>query len=180
MRKPVFFVVIIAFLLLPSLVGAAANVALNKPLTYDGSFGGGTDGRAVDGVFMARGTQWQTGSLWWSGLSPKFIIDLQGTFVIDSLIVQADSNDIYRVEYWNGSSWQTAWEVPNFDAYGTGLQTRPNPNDNTEKYYLPTPIVTNKLRVYAILGDNLYSVSEIQAFGTPASSPGAAFILLDQ
>ncbi len=179
MKRSAILLITLAFLLLPSLVRAADNVALNKPLTYDGSFGGGTDGRAVDGIFMARGTYWKSGSLWWIGLSPKVIIDLQGTYVIDSLIVQADDNDAYQVEYWNGSTWQTAWEVPNYDAYGAGLQTRPNPDDNNERYLLPAPIITNKLRFSATSGDDSYSVSEIQAFGTPASTTGAAFILLD-
>ena len=93
------------------------------------------------------------------------------------MIVQADDNDAYRVEYWTGTAWQSAWEVPNYDAYGWGLQTRPNPDNNTEKYLLPSPITTDKLRFMATSGDNCYSVSEIQAFGTLVPLPASVLLL---
>ncbi len=166
-----------ALVLLAVSVAAADNIALNKPITYNGTFGGGTDGRAVDGTFMARGTHWQTGSLWWNGPSPNIIIDLQGLYVIDSMIVQADDNDAYKVEYWDGAQWQKAWDVPNYDNYGWGLQTRPNPNNNAEKYLLPSAITTNQLKFMATSGDNRYSVSEIQAFGTLVPLPASLLLL---
>lgn len=156
----------------------AGNVALNKPITYDGTFVDGMDGRVVDGVFMPRSTPWSVGSLYWYGLSPNIIIDLQGTYKIDSMIVQADDNDSYRVEYWNGLAWQTAWDVPNYDAYGWGLQTRPNPDNDNEKYVLPAPITTNLLRFYATDGDGGYSVSEIQAFGEVVVVPLPGTLIL--
>lgn len=94
------------------------------------------------------------------------------------MIVQADDNDAYRVEYWDGSAWQTAWEVPNYYAYGWGLQTRPNPDNNNEKYSLPSPIMTDKLRFLATSGDNGYSVSEIQAFGEAVVVPLPGTLIL--
>ncbi len=164
--------------LLPLTNAGADNVALNKPLTFNGTFNGGTDGRVVDGIFMPRGTVWTSGTAYWNGLAPNIVIDLQGIYTIDSMIVQADDNDAYRVEYWNGSTWQTAWNVPNYDAYGWGLQTRPNPANDAEKYFLPSPITTNKLRFMAASGDNGYSVSEIQAFGAIAVPIPVSFLLL--
>jgi len=177
-RKTILLSLAMVFLMLMMVgVAAADNVALNKPITYNGTFGGGTDGRVVDGVFMVRGAPWQTGSLYWYGTVPNIVIDLQGFFKIDSMIVQADDNDAYRIDYWDGSAWQTAWNVPNYDSYGWGLQTRPNPADNTEKHFLAAPITTDKLRFMAVSGDSCYSVSEIQAFGTVVPLPGAALLL---
>jgi hypothetical protein len=48
------------------------------------------------------------------------------------------------------------------------MQTRPNPDDDTERYVLASPIVTNALKIEgntSDTGDSFFSVSEIQAFG---------------
>jgi len=60
-----------------------------------------------------------------------------------------------------------------------GLQTRPNPSDDTEKYTLPSPITTNALKIEGndSYSDLYYSVSEIQVFGS-ASFPEPVTMLL--
>jgi len=87
-----------------------------------------------------------------------------------------------------GGGWQTAWQVdphPDDSGYCGAVQTRPNPVDNSERYVLPEPIVTNMLRVIPsppwwasdFRGtDTLYSVSEVQAFGEPAEPPPPPFV----
>ena len=95
----------------------------------------------VDGVFLSRGTQWNQGPVWWdshNGRERYITIDLSGVFQIESFVVQADGNDVYILYYWdpNDETWKVAWNVPNYDEYGWGIQTRPNPSDNTERYYL--------------------------------------------
>jgi len=74
--------------------------------------------------------------------------------MIDGLIVQADDNDAYTMlEYWSEpiSDWVLAWDIPNYDDYNGvnvyGMQTRPNPFDNTEQYTDFTPFLTNKKRI---------------------------------
>lgn len=172
-------------LLLPGIAGADSNVALGKAVTLNGTFftggwgGGLTVGKetVVDGVFFPRATRWDQGAVWWDENYGKATIeiDLGGLYNINSLIVQADDNDTYRVSYWAFGSWQTAWDVPY--AFDYGMQTRPNPNDDTQKYLLPGVITTNKLQFEATGGDVLYSVSEIQAYGSAAPLPNTLLLL---
>ena len=158
---------------------AQTNVALGKPVTLNGApfftdgWGGGlltSADTVVDGIFFPRATQWDQGPVWWDshdGEARWIEIDLGMVYVIESLVVQSDDNDGYTLYYWDigSSSWQVAWDVPTAPDYG--MQTRPNPLDDTERYDLPAPIITNALKYEgASPSDMHYSVSEIQAFGT--------------
>ncbi|MCP5521273.1 MAG: hypothetical protein H7A46_06965 [Verrucomicrobiales bacterium] len=165
----------------------ASNVTLNKPVTLNGSFftSGGTyypgytspAATVTDGLFVPAGTVWYGGTIWWTeGDSPGATveIDLLGTFTIESLVVQADDNDAYLLEYYDPQDglWKTAWDVPNADFVNGvnvfGMQTRPNPQDETEQYILPAPIIASALRFSGKVppqSDGAFSVSEIQAYG---------------
>ena len=173
--------------------GPATNVALNANVTLNGGsfFTGGYEpggvvvdkATIVDGVFLLRNTKWDQGAVWWDsydGGARWITIDLGGTFKIESLIVQADDNDAYQLHYWDigDSSWKLAWDVPNYDVFGAGMQTRPDPADDTQRYMLGSPIVTNALSIQGnmIDGDLLFSVSEIQAYGSPIPAPGAILL----
>lgn len=174
-----------------SLSSGTFNVAGNKPVTLAGGpfFNGhgatASPSTIVDGVFFPAGTQWDQGSVWWDAHSSSgqyITIDLGSACLITSLIVQADDNDAYRVYYWDiaASTWKIAWDVPNSDgAIETGMVTRPNAADDTERYVLPAPVVTNALRVEGVVSesDKWFSVSEVQAFSeltSPTASTQAA------
>lgn len=181
-RAVLFIIVVIGLMMVPSLSFATShNVALNATAELNGApfftngWGSGQVVGAdtvVDGTFVPRGNQWDQGPVWWDSHDDEdrwIKLDLGCVYVIDSLIIQADDNDAYKLQYWDldTNTWQLAWDVPNYDAFGWGMQTRPNPADDTEKYVLPAPIVTNALRFEGNLsdGDKFFSVSEIQAFG---------------
>jgi hypothetical protein len=180
--KFIFALVVMSTLCLPVIAAADFNVASGKTVTLNGSMNGTAD-TLTDGVFLPRSTQWQTGTVWWNGDTQYAEINLGGTFVINSFIVQADDNDAYRIEYRDISTnlWNTAWNVPNYDAFGWGMQTRPNPDDDSVRYSLGATITTDMLRFYADQayggGDNSYSVSEIQAYGTSAVPLPSAMLL---
>lgn len=151
------------------------NVALNKPVTLSGTgfgigWGGGlADASTVtDGVFKAASHTWDVDTVYWSGLDAISVIDLGGMFTINAFTVQTDNNDTYRIEYNQGGSWITAWDVPTNCCYG--MQT------NTAT--LSSGIVTNMLRFTATGGDGWYSVSEIQAFGQPVPEPETYALML--
>jgi hypothetical protein len=167
------------------------NVALNKPVTLNGTFftGGWGSGLTVpastivDGVFFPQMHQWDQGPVWWDGGvgggGQSITIDLLGLFTIESLIVQADNNDAYDLFYYldSGGTWQPLWNVPSIIPQ-YGMQTRPNPSDNTARYILPSPIVTSALRSEGVfVQDPYYSISEIQAFGEPIPEPGTMLLL---
>jgi|GEM_PF-995770 len=121
----------------------------------------------VDGAFVTESQQWNIGSWWWdedpsvnSG-AVTTTIHLNSQFTIDRFVVQADNNDTYLLEYWDGASWLNAWTAPAIG--GFGLETRDSGALG--------PFTTDFLRFTATSGDNYYSVSEIQAFGHSASAP---------
>ena len=182
-------------------IQAQDNIALHKPvMEVGGPFGTGDAYPGVppdvvtDGSFLPAGDDWFNGSWWLDGVcwhvpphppgdpppppEPCALeIDLQGWFEIDSFIFQGDS-DAYLLQYWledmppSPSHWEMAWDIPTATY---GMQTRPNPSDNGERWFLPEPIVTNRLRIQVnpdpLLHDGWNAVSEVQAFGMPVSDP---------
>lgn len=153
------------------------NVALGREATVvAGSVNGSALSTLTDGAFLSRGTLWQENTVWWNGLEPTIEIDLGAQYNLGAAIVQADDNDAYRLLYWNAdsNSWDVLWDVPNFDEFGSGMQTRPNPEDDTAVFMFDAPVLTNKIRFVTISGDTSYSVSEIQVFTIPAPGIAAA------
>jgi opacity protein-like surface antigen len=128
----------------------------------------------VDGVFVPETQTWNTGSWWWDedpsvNSSPVVTtIHLNQLYTIDSFSVQADDNDTYRLEYWDGAAWQLAWDIPTQASFG--LVTR---NSG-----LLGSITTDFLRFTATGGDNYYAVSEIQAFGAAAVPEPSTYALM--
>ncbi len=159
--------------------GAQTNLALNRPVSLvAGSVNGAPLGSLTDGVFLPQGQQWQTDTVWWSGLEPTLEIALGGTFQIDSAIAQVDDNDSYVLLYRDIDSglFLTLWDIPNFDNFGNGMQTRPNAGDDTVRFFFPGgPVTTDTIRIAAVSGDTSYSASEIQVFAVPA--PGSVVLM---
>jgi hypothetical protein len=155
------------------------NVALGAPVELKGgdffNLSGGwvvDAGTLTDGIFLPRHTHWRSGPVWWDShdLADRWVeIDLGALYRIEAFVVQADDNDGYELYYWDQdtASWVLVWDVPNYGPYGSGMQTRPNPADDTERYTLPEPIVTSMLKFNGDLwdGDRYFAVAEIQAFG---------------
>jgi hypothetical protein len=127
----------------------------------------------VDGVFLPPGTVWNQGSVWWDAdpsvnAFPAAIgVQLTGPFALDRFVVQGDDNDVYQVEYWNGSTWLPAYTAPAVG--GFGMQTRDSG--------LLAPITTTALRITGNGGDGYYSISEIQAFSTTVVPVPGALLL---
>jgi hypothetical protein len=160
-----------------------SNVALGATVELEGApffsdgWGGGLvvePSTVTDGTFLPRGNGWDQGPVWWDshdGEDRYVKIDLGGLYRIESFIIQADDNDAYELYYWDSAtmSWLLAWSVPSYGDYGDGMQTRPNPADNTERFVLSAPIVSSALKLQGNMsdGDRFFSVSEIQAFGEP-------------
>lgn len=150
---------------------AQTNVAFNRPVSLaTGSANGAALSTLTDALFLPRGQQWQTESVWWSGLDTAFEIDLGGVFVLDSAIAQCDDNDAYVLLYRNldTGQFQPLWSIPAYG--GGGMQTRPNAADNAERFVFPAPVTTDAIRIAATSGDNSYSVSEVQVFAVPTPS----------
>lgn len=175
----------------PYNVALGTSVSLNGADFFTGGWGGGLTvdaGTVVDGIFFPRSTQWDQGAVWWDstdGAERYLTIDLGGVFSIESFVVQADDNDAYILSYrdMTNNAWVTAWNIPNFDYIGNedawGMQTRPNPFDDLERYVLAENIITDALRFEGASDtmDSLFSVSEIQAYGQPIPEPATIALL---
>jgi hypothetical protein len=169
--------------------GGWDNVARNAPVTLHGTFfvggWGGTDvvdaSTIVDGIFLPRHQQWDSGTVWWDKAyrpGQWIEINLGSPRLISGLILQADDNDAYIVSAWDSStsSWTTMWEAPIVG--GWGMQTRPDPSDDTEVHWLGAAVTTDRLRVEGNpqYTDGFFSVSELQAFSPVIPAPGAIFL----
>jgi len=183
MKKALVVMGIVACMLFVSLSVQAAvtNVALNADVQLEGApfftngWGGGWLADAstvVDGNFFPISRQWDRGPVWWDSHDMQersVVVDLGNLYVIESFIVQADDNDAYNLYYRdiNTNTWVLAWAIPVVG--GWGMQTRPNKYNNSQRYMLAAPIVTDTLLFQGNLyrGDRYFSVSEIQAFGEP-------------
>lgn len=151
------------------------NLALSRPAAVvSGSPNGAALSTLTDGNFLAAGTQWQTGTVWWNGTGASFQIDLVGTCEVMGAVVQADNNDTYRMWYRDMGS-DTYLELWTIGAVGgAGMRTRPNPSDNTAIHYFASSIFTDSIRIAAVGGDSAYSLSEVQVWGVvpaPAAAP---------
>jgi len=177
----------LVFLAATSAFAAPINVTLNKPATLSGTFGVlrpasgwatlpvAPAGSIDDGVFRPEHTDWNDGSIWWDAQvqgseSNTITIDLLGAYAISGIIIQADDNDSYRVEYFDpfASSWVLLGIRGAIGGYG--LVTWPYPDQVT-----PFPIDFNAsaIRLSALGGDDYFAYSEFQAFGTPLPEPAS-------
>ncbi|SME97373.1 hypothetical protein [Desulfovibrio gilichinskyi] len=179
MKKKILYyastVCLTLILLIPAVSQASSfNPLADSTISLNGFFMKGDSSLLTDGQ-VKEGTQWSTKSVAWLGLNPSIEIDLHGVTKISSLSIQADSNDAYQVDYWDkaSSSWQHAWTVANVKDkehnYVPGLVLRESGSDLN--------IVSDKLKISALSGDGMYSVSEVQAKGSPTPLPSALLLL---
>jgi hypothetical protein len=114
----------------------------------------------TDGVLLAAGTQWNTGTVFWSGAgsdtSDSVTITLAGAASVTGLSLQGDNNDSYAVRYLGlDSAWHDLATInPNTDSsWGMG--------DGSASF---GAITATAFQIMAS-GDGYYSVSEFQADG---------------
>jgi len=187
-RQMMLSMLVCTALLAGTSMAASTNVALNADVTLNGSFftGGWADGlgyvspasTVVDGVFLPRSTRWDQGAVWWDSHNERLQsieIELDSISLIESFVVQADDNDSYELFYHNltTNTWDLAWDIPIVGGYG--MQTRPDPTDDSAQYVLGSPIMTDALLVMGDMvdSDKYFSVSEVQAYGHTVPAPGA-------
>jgi hypothetical protein len=164
---------------------ADTNVALGGTVTFSGTgffgwssaWGSGSAAplaSVTDGVFVPTGQQWNTGTIYWNGTwggdTSNFVqIDLSAPAIVKSIILQADNNDMYGIQYRDiGGNWHG---LATADVYGGwGMWTRPDIS--------VSPVVASAFRIASVAGDSYYSVSEFQAIGAPVPEPETYAMML--
>jgi hypothetical protein len=156
---------------------ADTNVALGAAVLLNGSDFGQDPGwgngvlaagsTVTDGNTFELGHRWNLNTVYWhdTQASDTILIALGHTSVINSIFLQADNNDQYKIEY-HGTDhlWHdlTTLAPPNPPInYGLG----------NASYTLGASVTADGFRITGVNGDNLYSVSEFQANGTTAPVP---------
>ncbi len=176
-----FFLMMLFFGMMTGVIGSVQATPVSAvSATGTGTFNNSPD-MLIDGVLASEGSLWKAGtSVWWSGMSPTFTIDLGGVVLLEDLLVQVDNNDAYRFEYSeNNNTWSSLFDIQVSDGeVGWGMDTMSTDSQNSE--YIASldfvPVDARYLRVFAIGGDNFYSVSEIQAFAAPVPEPSTIML----
>jgi len=168
-------------LCLPLLAAAPTSVAHASLIPAVAASGTGSynhsPGLLIDGTIPVEGSGW-TGStnVWWNGTSPTFTIDLGAVHQVDDIVLQVDNNDGYQVDAsTDGSAWSPLFSISqSYGEIGWGMDTMSTVSGDPE--YISQIDFSSRalryLRIQATDGDNMYAVSEIQAYGAvpePAS-----------
>lgn len=151
----------------------AANVALGSSVSLTGANFGNSGGwccgslaapsSIVDGAFLPNGSQWNIGTVFWSGATgaDSINITLAGAASVSHLDLQADNNDDYAISYRDiGGTWHSLATISPHRSWGLDMGSATF-----------APVIATAFSITAAGGDGFYSVSEFQAIGTPLAVP---------
>ena len=174
---------------------ADTNIALGKTVSivatdpdFNAGFVNDTAGNLqniTNGTILPDATGYWTSAaaaqaIEWNGDGYVFQISLGSEYTIDGLIVDADDNDAYQLQYYNAStsSWDALYTAP-IASVGYGIRTRPDYSDQSAEYSLSTPVTTDAVRIFGGYSDDNftydgvgnqggYAVAQVELFGIPA------------
>lgn len=128
----------------------------------------------IDGSFPAEWTHWQDPvNVHWVGPANKLVFNFGQDSLITGLDVSVDNNDSYQFDVsLDGVNWSPLATALLYEGnVGSGMDTlssNPGSPEFVPGLSIAAPVLARFARVYAIDGDNLYSVGEVQFQGTPA------------
>ncbi|MEW6669661.1 MAG: discoidin domain-containing protein [Thermodesulfobacteriota bacterium] len=140
-------------------------------------------GLLIDNVFPAEGSQWQGNQdVYWYGTTPTFTIDLGASYYVDDIFLSVDNNDYYKVEYsLDNLNWTWLFTINSgYGEIGWGMDTMGTLvgiSEYVAQIDFASPVQSRYLRIYATGGDNMYSVGELQSWGTPVPEPATMILL---
>jgi hypothetical protein len=150
-----------------------------------------------DGVTPGEGTYWQgtaeVPTVWWRMEADSVNKIYGGAYIslaydqlynIQDITLSVDNNDVYKVTYsTDKSAWTELFTIATTDGdIGYGMDTMSTVFGDDE--YVSgidfAPVAARYLRITAIGGDDMYSIGEFTAFGSPitAAVPEPATMLL--
>jgi len=134
----------------------------------------------IDGVIPAETTVWTDAqNVNWVGSAPQFTIDLGNVFNVTGVLWSVDNNDSYRLQYSTDNvTFNTLFTIAVSDG---NIQPSPGGMDTMTSFANPefvpsmafAPVDARYLKVFAVDGDGLYAIGEVQAFGQLSGNPGA-------
>jgi len=122
----------------------------------------------TDGVLLDNGHVWNQGTVFWADPgdgSDALLIALQQPSAVNRILLQADNNDMYKIQY-HGADHM--W-------HDLTVMSPANPPVNfgmgTVTMNLGAPIMADAFMITGVNGDGLYAVSEFQAINAPVPEP---------
>jgi hypothetical protein len=160
-----------ALVLCSGVAQAATNVALGSSVSLSGAtFGDGggwccsslaAASTVTDGAYLANGTQWNVGTVFWLGAGPTITVELGAAANVTHLDLQADNNDDYGVSYRDlGGTWHSLATISPHRSWGLDMGGASFAGVDATAF-----------AITAVGGDGYYSVSEFQAIGTTLAVP---------
>ena len=168
-------------------LGATVSVTATDPDPSAG-FNNGTSAnlqKITNGTILADATGYGSSAatgqaIEWNGNQYVFQISLNGTFTINSVLVDADDNDAYTLQWHDiaANQWDALYIAP-IVSQGFGLRTRPNTSNQSQTFSLSTPVTTDAVRISGgqsndnftydgVGGQGGYAVAQVELFGTKA------------
>lgn len=178
--------IVVGVIALFGLLGLESRAAVITPVlaTGTGPFNN-SPALLIDGFIPPETTVWTAPvNVWWTVLAPQFTIDLGQDYVLEDLVLSVDNNDAYQVQ----TSVDGILYAPLLTilvGYGEipvipgGMDTMSTIAGDAE-YIAPidfAPTVARYLRVFAVGGDNAYSLGEVQAYGVPVPEPSSLALI---
>jgi len=152
-------------------VAAGATVSLQGADFFNSAGWGGdlpaAAASVTDGLLLANGTQWNQGTVFWSGSTgaDTLTITLGQASVVQGFFLQADNNDDYGLRYRDtAGQWHDLGVLS--PQRGWGL--------DTVSTTLSLPVTATAFQLQASAGDGFYAISEFQAYGQAAAVPEPA------
>ena len=166
-----------------SLVSVAAYSATLTPVSVTGAGGAYFNLSNInDGYVPAERADWRSNTTFWNGTDRVFTFDYGSLFNIDDVLVSVDNNDGYGVQWSaDNSHWNDLFQITSsMGDVGWGMDTMTTfPSAEYISAINFSSVQAQYLRIFAVNGDNSYSVGEFTAYGTPVSAvpiPAAALM----
>lgn len=128
----------------------------------------------IDGRIPPEGSQENSADcVFWDNLDTVFIIDLGKTCQVSGILIQADGNDSYRIDYSvDGGNYFALCEIKqDMGENEKGMETICTLPDH-EEYITDLdffPVQARYIKVYVDFGEGVFSVSEVQIYGKDLS-----------
>lgn len=126
----------------------------------------------VDGGLAPNESGWDSDAcVWWNGTETYFIIDLGEMVRIDEILMQADNNDTYQLEYSaDGNTFQSLMRVEmDHGEVSWGLDTFSSEAENPA--YVDAldfqPAEGRYIKIQAVEGDDSFAISEVMVSTSP-------------
>lgn len=175
-------------------LGALSAQADNLPVAsvgVTGTVSGSAATLLLDGDFGVD-TLWNSsGNVSWIGQAgasgATFTFDFGGSVLLSDVHIGHDNNDLYAVQVsGDGTAWNTLFlSLPGtldgaFEGSGGSMIRRSSMSGDPAYSSLidHPPAPASFARVFALGGDGLYALSELQFIGAPVPEPGALAVLL--